>query len=456
MKTEQPRRERDAPLPQVHWQRSVPLRYEADVAVIGGGIAGVCAACAAAASGASVVLVERFAVTGGVLTTGGVGNFSGDTRGLGEVFDEILAGLTRFGALAPLRDSAHDTKEQVFDHEFLAIVLQELLLKRGVKMLLHTRFVDAVVQDGWVRDTIVCGSSGPEALRAKVYIDCTGEAQVAHAAGFATMKGRESDGKTLAMSMMAFVRHVRPEDLNDVGKRRSWQTHMVQYSPTQIPMGAFGPVTQEEDIPMVSVWPNGPCSNALKIKVAGFDSTDTESMTAAEIQGRRSLAHVLDFYQRVKKEPWILDHCSPIIGIREGRRIVGDYLLTLDDVRGGREFEDGVVRGTWYLDAHSPDSDKRTFAVKREDMGVPPYQIPLRCLIARDGRNLLMAGRCLSADSLAQSSARVAPTGAMMGQAAGIAAAMAVQREKELRQLDPQEVRHTVVERGAELACHRD
>jgi hypothetical protein len=454
MQTEPIRAERDARFPQVEWRRSVPLKYQADVAVLGGGMAGVCAACAAAATGASVLLVERFAVTGGVLTTGGVGNFSGDTRGLGEVFDEILAQLGRFHAVSPIRDSAHNTKEQLFDHEILTLVLQEMLLRRGVKLLLHTRFADVRVEDGWIKEVILCGPSGPEALAAKVFIDCTGEAQVAYAAGFATMKGRNPDGKTLAMSMMAFVRHVFPGELNDVARRRSWQDaeKMIEYAAAQIPEGEFGRLDRQEDLPMVSVWPNGPCSNALKIKVAGYDSSDTESLTAAEIRGRRDVAWVLDYYQRVKREPWILDHVSPIIGIREGRRVVGDYVLTLDDVKAGRAFEDGVARGTWYLDAHSPDSNKRIYDNKG-DWSVPPYQIPLRSLIARDGRNLLMAGRCLSADSLAHSSARVSPCGAMMGQAAGIAAALAATRDRAVRELDFGEVKAIILERGANLAC---
>lgn len=439
MKTEQPRKERDSRWPQVTWQGSVPLRYEADVAVIGGGIAGACAACAAAESGAKVVLIERFAVTGGVLTTGGVANFSGDTRGLGEVFDEILDGLTRFRALGPLRDSAHNTKEQLFNHEILAIVLPELLIKRGVRLLLHTRFVDALTRDGEITELIVCGQSGPEAVRARVYIDCTGEAQVAYAAGLETMKGRESDGKQWAMSMMAFVRHVASNEQNEICP--------------EVPEGSFGPTASEEDLPAVTVWPNGPNSNALKIKVTGFDSTDTESMTEAEIKARRSAARVLDFYQHRKEQPWMLDHCSSIIGIRDGRRIVGDYVLTVEDVRSGREFEDGVARGTWYLDAHSPDTDKRVNKVTAGSKELPPYQIPLGSLIARDGKNLLMAGRCLSAEQMAQSSARVAPTGAMMGQAAGIAAALAVEKNQTIRDVSGQEVRDTVLSRGANLSC---
>lgn len=435
----------------VDYERSIPVRYEHDVAVVGGGMAGVCAGCAAAASGASVVLIERFAVAGGVLTTGGVANFSGDPRGGGEVLDEIRSELKRYHALGPLRDSPHNTKEQRFDHEVLALVLQEILLSRGVKLLLHTRFVDAVARDGKISELIVCGQSGPEAVRAPVFIDCTGEAQVAHAAGCETMKGRESDGKPLAMSMMGFVRCVEPEELNDPDRRYSWRDTFIEYSPYQIPEGAFGPIGSEDDLPPVSIWPNGPRSLALKIWVAGgYDSTDTESITGAEIRGRRELAHVLDYYQRVEKRPWILDHCSPIIGIREGRRVVGDYVLSVEDVRAGREFPDGVARGTWYLDVHSPDD---THPVNRDERGVPPYQIPLRSLIVRDGQNVLMAGRCLSADSLAQSSARVSPTGAMMGQAAGIAAALAAREGKTIRQVDPQKVRAVVLERGGILTC---
>jgi hypothetical protein len=152
-----------------------------------------------------------------------------------------------------------------------------------------------------------------------------------------------------------------------------------------------------------------------------FDSTNTESLTNAEIRARRRMMEVLHYHQRIEKRAWLLDHCSPIIGIREGCRIVGDYVLKVDDLRAGGEFEDAVARGTFYLDGHKPDDDKRTYILPKDRLKVPPYQIPLRCLIAKDGKNLWMAGRCFSADQLALSSARVSTTGSMMGQAAGYA-----------------------------------
>jgi ribulose 1,5-bisphosphate synthetase/thiazole synthase len=419
----------------ITWHRRVPLRYEADVAVIGGGIAGVSAACAAAQSGARTLLVERFGVTGGNMTSGGVANFCGETAGQGAIFDEIVAALEQFDAIAPYAPYEYGGKEfRVLDHEILAVVLQELLLRRGVKLLLHTRFIDVRVQDGFVTECLLCGPSGPEALRARLFVDCTGEAQVAFLADFATMKGRPEDSLQLPMSLMYFVRE------------------MAGPVQPQIPAGWFEEIRRHEDLPMTSPdWPNGPGGRAIKIKIPMFDSTDTESLTAAEVGARRRMLEVLDYFQRLENKPWRFDHCSPMIGIREGRRIVGDYILTVSDLRAGREFPDAIARGVFYLDGHKPDDEKRTYILPKDQLYVPPYQIPLRCLILRDGQNLLAAGRCMSADQLALSSARVTTTCSMMGQAAGITAALSVDRGCSIRDLDPLEVRRIVEERGASL-----
>ena len=417
----------------INWSRRLPVRYDADVAVIGGGIAGVGAACAAAKSGARVVLVERFAVTGGMMTTGGVVGFCGEMGGQGEVFDEIAEGLRAFGALGKRdRETAYG-RETSFDHELLAVVLQETLLRRGVKLLLHTRVVDARVRRRRITECVVCGTSGAEALRARVFIDCTGEAALARAAGFATVKGRPEDGLQLPMSMMFFVRemsgHVRP----------------------QVPRGWFERIRKADDLPMTGAVPNGPGERAVKVKVPGFDAADTEDLTAAEIRARRRMMEVLDWFQRAQKKPWRFGRASTIIGIREGRRIVGDYVLTVDDLRRARVFEDAVARGTYTLDAHDPTDDKRTYILPPNERVVPPYQIPWRTLVAKDGNNLAMAGRCFSADQLALSSARVATTASMLGQAAGVGAALAAKRRCSLRSVDGRDVRRIVVRRGARL-----
>jgi hypothetical protein len=417
----------------VSWAKKVPLRYEADVAVIGGGIAGVNAACAAADAGAKVILVERFAITGGNLTTGGVASFCGETAGQGKIFDEIISSLQQFKAIVDYKPYP-ELEARVFDHSILAVVLQEMLMRRNVKLLLHTQFVDALQRKGRVTGCIVSGPSGPEALSARQFIDCTGEAVLVHALGLPAMKGRPEDGLQLPMSMMFFVRHVAPE-----------------IAQPQSPPGWFDTIHDKGDLPMTSLWPNGPGANALKIKIPMFDATDTESMTAAEIQGRRRMMQVLDYYQRVEKKPWILDYCSPRIGIREGRRIVGQYVLTVADLRQGKKFDDAIARGVFYLDGHKPDDDKRTYILDKSQLRVPPYHIPFRCLVVKDATNLLAAGRCFSAEQLALSSARVSPTCAMMGQAAGRAAALAIRQKCDIDTIDPVEIRALIEQHGANL-----
>ncbi len=419
----------------IEWTRSIPLRYEADVAVIGGGSAGVCAACAAAKEGASVILVERFAVVGGNATVGGVANWCGETAGQGAIFDEIIAMQEEWRSIAPYpgvyRHHGPSSK-RVFDHEILAVILQELLLKHGVKPLLHTRLVDVQREGRRLGPAIIAGVSGLEALSAKVYIDCSGGADVARAAGCGLLPTGASG--TLPASLMFFVRE-RPESVEP-----------------QLPGGWFKPVARAEDLPMTSTgWPNGPDGRAIKVKVIGHDSGDTEGFTQLEISARRRQWEVLDYYQRQEKKPWHFDHASPIIGLRETRCIAGDYVLTIDDLRAGRAFDDAVARGVFYLDGMRPDDEKRTYFLSKEEQRVPPYHIPFRSLIARDADNLLMAGRCFAADQLALSSARVMTTCAMMGQAVGIAAAWSAARGCPPRDLDGGELRRQLERRGANL-----
>jgi len=413
-------------------KRKVPVRYNSDIVIIGGGIAGVSAACSAAMSGTNVILIERFGTLGGMLTTGGVANFCGQLEEQGEVFDDILYELKRFNSLGELN------RPSVFNHEILALVLQEILLNRNVKILLHTRLVDVMVKGNNITECIICGKSGLEAVRGKIFIDCSGDADLARYAGVSVMKGEEGTGYQLPMSKMSFVREVE-------------ENEFVQ----QVPKDWKNKILRKEDLPMTSIWPDGPSGKALKIKIPMFDSTDTEGLTNAEIQARRRTMDVLYYYQAIEKKKWRLSNSAAIIGIREGCRIEGDYILTVDDLRAGKSFEDGVARGTFYLDGHGLTDDKRTYILPKDELKVPPYQIPMRSLISKDTDNLLMAGRCMSADQLALSSARVSTSSSMMGQATGIAAALAVNRRTKLRNLDYTEIKNEVLSRGAHLDVNK-
>jgi hypothetical protein len=412
----------------VSLNRNVPVRYETDIVIIGGGIAGVSAACSASLSGAKVILVERFGTLGGNLTTGGVANFCGQIEKQGEVFDEILSDLKKFNSLGEGNQAA------VFNYEILALVLQEILLRRNVKVLLHTRLADVLVKGNSITECIVCGKSGLEAIRGKVFIDCSGDADLARYAGVSTMKGDGKTGYQLPMSKISFVREVDEKECI-LQTPEEWPTRIIK----------------AEDLPMTSIWPDGPGGKALKIKIPMFDSTTTEGLTNAEIQAKRRTMDVLYYYQEIEKKKWRLTNSATIIGIREGCRIEGDYILKVDDLRAGKSFEDGVARGTFYLDGHGLTDDKRTYILPKDQLNVPPYQIPMRSLISKDADNLLMAGRCMSADQLALSSARVSTSCSMMGQATGIAAALAVLKKTKIRNLDYNEIKKEVLNRKAQL-----
>lgn len=408
--------------------KNIPVRYDADVVVIGGGISGVSAACSAASSGASVILVEGYGTLGGNLTMGGVANFCGQIDRQGEVFDEILSNLKKFNSLG------EGEKQSVFNYEILALVLQEIILKRKVKLLLHTKLVDVLVKGNSITECVVCGKSGLEAIRGKIFIDCSGDADLARFAGISTLKGDERTGYQLPMSKIFFVREVD-------------ESGFVRQTPDDWPTR----INSKEELPMVSVWPDGPGGKALKLKIPMFDSTTTEGSTSAEIQAKRRTMDVLYYYQNVEKRQWRLTGSAAQIGIREGARIIGDYILKVEDLRKGMEFDDGVARGTFYLDGHGLTDDKRTYILPQDQLIVPPYQIPMRALIAKDAENLLMAGRCMSADQLALSSARVSTSCSMMGQATGIAAAMAVLSKTKIRNLDYSGIKKEIVKRGGQL-----
>ena len=188
-----------------HFSRSLPELDPVDVLVAGGGMAGFSAAIAAARQGARVMLVEQHADLGGTATTGGTAAFCGETTGQGEVFDAVVEELERLQAIAPYRPY-QEREARPFDHEVLKTVLQEQALGAGVDLWLHTRVADVDATGGRIGAVILHSKSGLQALRPAVVIDCTGDGDVVHQAGFPTARGRESDGAQLPMSLNFFLR----------------------------------------------------------------------------------------------------------------------------------------------------------------------------------------------------------------------------------------------------------
>jgi len=403
---------------------SAPRRLEYDVLVGGGGTAGTAAAIAAGRRGHKVLLVEEGNCLGGTSTAGGVCEWFASLEGLGNIFDRVRADLQKHGAIL---------RGRFFNSESLKIVWQLLAQEAGVSVLLHASLTGAVAQNGRVGQARIVSCSQSLEASARFFIDATGEGDLAAAAGAQYMKGDPAHGRTLHMTL-TFVLH-------DTGK------------PVQpyLPPG-LAEIKGNQDLPGLGLgYPLGDgriYCNATK--VMQHDPTDPLSLSDAELEARRQIARILHYVQRTKYPTYALCSSGARIGIREGRRIIGDYVLTEKDILDGsaRRFEDGVAVATSQIDFHS---------LTRPGAGgwrqkVDPYLIPFRCLLVKGLGNVLTAGKCISGDQVAHSSYRMTPTCCAMGQAAGTAAAIAIERNlTDLRQMDVKALRAELTAAGTEL-----
>lgn len=344
---------------------------EADVVIIGGGPSGAAAAIAAARHGAKVVLVEHSYDLGGNGTTGGVTSFAGGSRG--GIYEEVLSELHKSKYKFP--------DNQAFDPEGYRHVLDELLSTSGVDVRLGATLVQARREGRIIHSILIRQRDRFLEIPTRFFIDASGDAELSHLADVSTVVGREKDGKTQPVSLMYQIAN----DGEGPHLRWFWR----------IPHGRY-------------------LVNATRVAALGIDNGD---LTRAEIEGRKQMRLQVDGLR--KHFGYRLVHSGPRVGIRETRRIVGHYTLTVEDARAGRHFEDAIGKCNYFLDIHNPDGTTGTFAEN-----VPTYDIPFRSLIPQGVDNLLVAGRCISMTHEAMASLRVMPPCFVIGQAAGTAAAL--------------------------------
>ncbi len=419
-----------------------------DVAVCGGGPAGVVAAVAAARAGARTLLIERYGFLGGNSTAAGVNpwmsfhDYRGQQviRGIGE---EIVRRLRDLGGTpGHVRDTIGFVSRFVpLDHEVVKFLFDVMLKEAGVDVLLHSFLVETGTSDGHLERVRVATKAGYIDFRARVFVDCTGDADVAHHAGNATWTGREADGLTQPMTMNFRVGGVEARPIAD---------YMREH-----PEDFFEKTTWHDLEPLTGVfgfrriWKGAdlPIPRESVLFFFPFD------MTRAEQDGRRQVALLVDFFR--SQVPGFRDTflvSTPTqIGIRESRRVVGDYVLSDEDVMAGREQPDAVGRCGYPIDIHSPTGRGTGHGTTEQ----PVYDVPYRALIARDVDNLLVAGRCLSAEHAAHSSIRITPGCFLTGQAAGAAAALAARSRISPREVSIEELQRLLLDQGADLGPAR-
>ena len=444
-------------------ERTIDVIADVDVLVVGGGPAGIGAAVGAAKTGASVMIVENMGSFGGMWTNGMVITLGGFNCWL-KPYRRCVAGVMgEWIAMAAKRGGAEDNRSWVLssDPEIMKLTADEILTKYGVKCLLHTWVADAIVEDNAVRGVIVENVDGRSAIMAKNVVDCTGNGDVMARAGaefniaeelqpmtlpffFAEV---EPQGKIPMEDELIIPKGPEPGYLGDVGLSYSSRRRDVG---VDVNDPALAEAYREGKLPFFG----GPWFGGLRRNFPWVNTTrvygsaiNARELTDCEIEARRDAHAIADHYRANCKgfeRSWIMN-TAPTMGVRETRRLVGEYTMTRADLVENTTKADSIAMGVWPIDIHPPKGQNGA-----HDMYVPvPYQISYKALVPVKIDNLLVAGRCASTDREAMGSMRLGATCGAMGQAAGVAAALGAQTGGTPRNLEYQTIQSELLHQGA-------
>jgi choline dehydrogenase-like flavoprotein len=421
----------------------------ADVLVCGGGIAGAMAAVAAARAGASVVLVERYGFLGGNATAGAVAQFNSwqtanGRRVVAGLADEVVMRLGRYGAAGGhatfVMSTGHRMDRVEYAPEVLKLVLDDMVQEAGVRPLLHASVLDVRVSARRIDGVHVLTKSGVVELRAQVLIDASGDMDALQRAG-ATFLGL-NEGEALQPATMMF--RFGPIDFarfDALSKAEVAALARRGYDDGRLARAALH---SSRD----------PFSNDgwFNISRLGIDATDAMALGAAEIEGRRQAWNAAQYLRQCVPgcEAGQLRAFGTQVGIRETRRIVGDHILTSEELLRPDQFPDAIAAGAYPIDIHPAAGGELRYEGLGDDHA---YQIPYRSLIPVGFDNALVVGRGVSATHSAHAAIRVMTISMAVGQAAGTAAAMAAQsKQGKVRAVPVPALREQLLRDGAKLA----
>jgi hypothetical protein len=435
---------------EIHFSRNVPLRHDVDVFVAGGGPAGVAAAIAAARQGASVFLAEGQGCFGGMGTAGLVPAFMQFGDGVnflaGGIGREVYERLFAAGGVGP--DDQQDVGACCagIRAEVLKRVYDEMMGESGAGFAFGTQMIAADAAKGAVSHVVCSGKSGLFAVKARVFVDASGDGDLAAWAGAPFEKG-DADGKLMPGTLCSLY-----ADIDWEAVRASGHGH-YQFIEQAIANGVF----TNPDRHLPGFWRVGRHVGGGNIgHTFGVDGTDERSLTKALLWGRQYQAEYQRFYKEYLTgyEGMELVATGALLGIRETRRITGDYTMTLADFLQRASFPDEIGRYSYPVDIHASNTDAGSFEkFMNEHTNLrygegENYGIPYRALTPRGLINVLVAGRCISTDRYMQSSVRVMPGCYITGQAAGVAAALAAD---DVHAVDVAEVQRRLVALGGYL-----
>lgn len=445
-----------------------PLAASCDVLVCGGGTAGVVAAITAARAGADTLVVEQLGQLGGTQSAAWVTPMMPNkileeslTHGLN---DEILHRAAQLDP--PPTDKSGDLLW--FNPVTLAFVLDDLLAEAGGRVLYHTVISDAVVEDGALTGVVVENKSGRQRISARVTIDCTGDADVALRANVPCAAGDPDDGHNQPMSLRFALAGVDQERAvaflaDELGMACYARPPLFEIGAGEAKSTPLGPLIcravedgtlAEDDLGYLQFFSmlGRPGELAFNCpRISGLSATDAWDLSKAQTVGRQKIRRIARFFKAYVKgfEDSYIGTVAPTVGVRESRRIVGDYTLTEEDYLTEARFPDAVARNSYPIDIHSTKA-KGGLIMKH----LPPghyHEIPYRCLLPVGVENLLVAGRCLSATFAAQAAVRIQQNCRAFGEAAGLAAVLALEQGVPPRHIDTDELRRRLNAQGARI-----
>ncbi len=449
----------------------LPIYAEAEVVVCGGGTAGVFAAIAAAREGRNTLLIEQLGALGGTATAGLTtpmmrSHINGNPQ-CSYLSRELHSKLLEIGAA--------NEQGNEFDPTLLKVALEQLCIEAGVRLLYHTFIPEVVMENGSLRAVVIANKGGLSLVKGKIFIDATGDGDISVRAGAAFQKGNPETGSNQPMSLRYIIDGVDTIKLGEFFRLEAERTgvnaaasvsedgtcvyaHCCKGSPvTLTPIFeeaiANGDLSEEDHLYwQVFNMPGRYGSLAFNCPefFVHIDGTNPEDLTIAQIEGKKRILRQLAFYRKYFKgfEKAYIAEIAPMVGVRESREIVTDYVLTAEDILNKRKFPDMFCQTNYPIDIHGKVLTNRYLTETPVD-NKPWFEIPFRSLLVKDIENLLVVGRCLGAEFIAQSSIRIQPNARSSGEAAGIGAALALQTETSVHQIDGAAVCSIMKTRGA-------
>lgn len=409
-----------------------------DVVVIGAGSAGVAAAVSSATAGAKTLLVERYPVLGGTTTVSGVAHFQigPDVDGKPIVrghYSNVMRELHERGVL----------RGRGFTGEVLKVVYLDMLQQAGVDLLLHALFTDVQKDGGRISEVAIETRSGLEVVHAAVVIDASADGDVGFAAGAPYEVGRFSDNTAQPMTLYVTMKGVDYDVVSQLDSKdyfSLFERELPHVHTAQVRLSYT---------PKFVVTPDGRLGFQM-MHIRGLNGADADDLTRAEIMAHQQSYDIWQFFKRHVPgcENAILESTPFAIGIRETRRIMGEYVMSRADIVNCARFDDTTGRSNSFIDVHNPDGEGTLHEYVEPNNW---YEIPHRALISRNVSNLYTVGRCMSCTHHALGSLREQPTCMIGGQAAGVGAAIATKHGIGIRDIDITELQAELMRQGVDL-----